>query len=104
MIHQCYFAATQRGELLDSPVYQGFGLEPEVNPQLIRNCPELEDAKTRQALVEYAAMLHLWRNPQEDPDAWIGFTSYRQRDKSPVIFTSRQQVEQALAGADVLGW
>jgi hypothetical protein len=106
MIHQCYFAPSQQPALFDpsSGVYRPFGLEPEVNPQITRNCPELQDPKSRVALVEYGAMLHLWRNPQEDPDPWIGFTSYRHRDKSPVIFTARQQVEQALASADILGW
>jgi hypothetical protein len=106
MIHQCYFASSQQPALFDpaSGVYRPFGLEPEVNPQITRNCTELEDPKVRIALVEYGAMLHHWRNPHEDTDPWIGFTSYRHRDKSPVVFTAPQQVEQALASADILGW
>jgi hypothetical protein len=54
-------------------------------------------------LLEFAAMLHLWRNPPEDGDDWIGFTSYRQLDKSSVVFAVGD-VEAELARADVLAW
>src|SRR5437588_820896 len=106
MIYQCYFAPTQREKLFASPVYRGLGLEPDVNPELTRNCPELEGAKNRTALVEYGAMLHLWRNPPEDRDPWIGFTSYRQVDKFPQspVFASAQQISELLNGTDVVGW
>jgi len=70
MIHQCYFAEAQRVRLFQTPVYCGFGLEPEVNPDLARNCPELQEARNRPLLCEYAALLHLWRNPELDPDPW----------------------------------
>src|SRR5438876_9898386 len=76
MIHQCYFAEPQRARLFTSPVYRGFGLYTAVNPDIARNCPELADPKNQPLLSEYGAMLHLWRNPELDPDPWIGFTSY----------------------------
>src|SRR5260221_12024440 len=104
MIHQCYFAEPQRARLFTSPVYRGFGLYTSVNPDIARNCPELADPKNQPLLSEYAAMLHLWRNPELDPDPWIGFTSYRQLDKFPTILNTRQEIENLLAQFDVVGW
>ena len=104
MIHQCYFAEAQRARLFQKPVYRGFGLEPEVNPELARNCPELQEARNRPLLCEYAALLHLWRNPELDPDPWIGFSSYRQLDKFPTVFQSHQQIDRLLEGCDIVGW
>ncbi len=49
-------------------------------------------------------MLHHWRNPTFDPDPWIGFTSYRQLDKSPAVFGTGDEVEAALSGADLVAW
>jgi FkbM family methyltransferase len=104
MIHQCYFDPSQRARLFTSPLYRGFGLYASVNPDIDRNCPELEDPNRQVLLSEYGAMLHLWRNPECDPDPWIGFTSYRQLDKFPTIIRDRQAIESALAEYDVLGW
>lgn len=104
MIHQCYFAETQRAQLFSSPVYRGCAISSEINPDLTRNCPELPDRKSQNLLGEYSAMLYLWRNPELDADPWIGFTSYRQLDKSPTIFQTRDEVEAALASFDVVGW
>ncbi len=90
--------------LFTSPVYCGFGLEPAVNARITVNCPELEDPSVRLALTEYAAFLHLWRNPPDDGDDWIGFTSYRQTAKTPFMFRSEWQVRRALWLHDVAGW
>jgi hypothetical protein len=104
MIHQCYIAESQRSRLFTSPVYRGFGLYTAVNPDIARSCPELEDPKNQPLLSEYAAMLHLWRNPELDPDSWIGFTSYRQLDKFSTIITDRDGLERLLADVDVVAW
>jgi hypothetical protein len=104
MIHQCYFDASQRDRLFGSPLYCGFGLYATVNPDIARNCPELADPAHQQMLSEYAAMLHLWRNPELDADPWVGFTSYRQLDKFPTIFSDRDHIERVLKDHDVLGW
>ncbi len=104
MIHQCYFEESQRARLFPSPLYRGFGLYTTVNPDISRNCPELADPKHQPLLSEYAAMLHCWRNPELDPDPWIGFTSYRQLDKSPIVFDDRERLETVLAQCDILGW
>ena len=104
MIYQCYFAPEQKRNLFNSAVYCGFGLEPEVNPRITGNYPELEDPAVRLALSEYAAFLYLWRNPPCDGDNWIGFTSYRQSAKTPFVFRSKQQVRRALWLHDAAGW
>jgi hypothetical protein len=49
-------------------------------------------------------MLHLCRNPDLDPDAWGGFTSYQQLDKFPTVLCARDSLEADLAAHDVLGW
>ena len=104
MIHQCYFAPGQRSRLFSSPAYCGFGLEPEVNADIGRNCPELQSPRNRPLLCEYAALLHHWRNPELDGDSWIGFSSYRQLDKFTTVFQSRREVEELLSGCDIVGW
>lgn len=104
MIHQCYFLAEQRPRLFGHLPYSPFGLEPEIYPSLLNNCPELAAPEARLALVEYGAMLHHWRNPTLDGDAWIGFTSYRQLDKSPVVFGSKDEVEERLDAVDLVAW
>ena len=103
MIYQCYFRASQESRLFTGGTYTGFGLEPEVNPHLLDNCPELADPVTRLALSEYAAFLNTWRRPL-DGDDWIGFTSYRQLDKSDVVFESKSQIERLLARHDLVAW
>ncbi|MGF1583134.1 MAG: FkbM family methyltransferase [Gemmataceae bacterium] len=104
MIHQCYFDESQKARLFTNPVYRGFGVYSSVNPELTRNCPELENPKNQPMLSEYAAMLHIWRNPDVDPDPWIGFTSYRQLDKSATIIENREDIEQTLSQCDIIGW
>ena len=104
MIYQCYHAPDNKQTLFNSPVYCGFGLEPDVNPNLANNCPELEDPAIRRALTEYSAMLHLWRNPSEDCDDWIGFTSYRQLMKTSFVFRSRFHVSRKLWRTSFAGW
>ena len=104
LIHQCFFREDQRTALFAQEPYRGFGLEPSVNAQLTQRCPELGDHVARLALVENAAMLFHWRNPDADADDWIGFTSYRQLAKSPFVFETRIAVETALSGADVVSW
>ena len=104
MIHQCYFEEAQRSRLFASPLYQSFGLYSSVNPDIARNCPELADPKHQPLLSEYAAMLHLWRNPELDGDRWIGFTSYRQLEKFPTVLTDRANLEAVLSQNDIVGW
>lgn len=84
MIYQLFFKDDQRGQLLETAPYQPLGLEPEVNPGISANCPELQDARARLLLREYAAMLWCWRNQETafSDHQWIGFTSHRQFDKS----------------------
>src|SRR5262249_17864773 len=94
----------QTGRLFTYPPYRGFGLYTAVNPDIARNCPELADPRNQPQLSEYGAMLHLWRNPELDPDLWIGFTSYRQLDKFRTVFQDRQTVETLLQKTDVLAW
>ena len=104
MIYQCYFRADQERRLFRHEPYEAFGLEPEVNPQILEHCPELADSATRLALCEYAAFLSLWRRPASDADDWIGFTSYRQLDKSHVVFDSKAQVAAHLRRYDLVAW
>jgi hypothetical protein len=88
---------------LEEP-YTGFGLEPEVNPLLFVECPELEDAGTRLQLTEYACFLWHWRNSDYDQDTWIGTTSHRQLEKFPFKFESKQQVQDLLDKWGVVAW
>lgn len=104
MIFQCYFKNEQQARLFSSGPYRGFGLEPAVNANLLNGCAELADERTRVALVEYGAMLHVWRNRTFCGDDWVGFTSYRQLDKSDFVFESKEQVEELLSGYDMLAW
>jgi hypothetical protein len=104
MIYQCYFKEEQRAILFEQEPYQEFGLEPVVNPLLLEACPELSDPTTRIALCEYAAFLYLWRRLENERDDWIGFTSYRQLDKSHVVFGSKADVAHQLAEVDLLAW
>lgn len=104
MIYQCYHHADQVARLFTTPVYRGFGLEPSLNPDLIRRCPELASETNRRFLNEYGAMLNLWRNGTTFWPRWIGFTSYRQRDKTPFQFQSARQVRAALNHERVVAW
>lgn len=91
MIYQCYFSKGQEPMLFTSDVYAKFGLEPQVNENIAKNTPELEDPSTRLSLTEYGAFLHIYKNDvwKFDSDDWIGFTSYRQLDKTPVMFKNK---------------
>lgn len=104
MIYQCYYAPEQASRVFPHEPYRGFGLEPVVNPSLVERCPELASAATRLALTEYAALLHVWRHLPFDDDDWVGFTSYRQLDKTDFVFDSKAEVERLLAGFDFLAW
>jgi len=103
MIYQCYFRPEQAARLFDSPLYVPFGLEPAVNPDLTRNCPELGSERVRRQLSEYGAMLHLWRN-RSYVGRWIGFTSYRQLDKRPTVLTNEPRLLRQLERHEILGW
>ncbi|MCE9562619.1 MAG: hypothetical protein K8U57_11270 [Planctomycetes bacterium] len=104
MIYQFYFAADQHTRLFNLPLYRGFGLEPEVNSAIARRCPELATAAARLQLVEFGGMLHLWRNPPDDGHDWIGFTSYRQTDKTPITFDCAREIEHLLGWWDAVAW
>src|SRR5437764_506678 len=103
MIYQCYFHPSQQARLFHHPPYRPFGLEADVTPDITRNCPELQRPAHRLHLLEFAAMLHLWRNPPDDGDDWIGFTSWRQLDKCATVFVPGE-VEAALRRCPVVTW
>lgn len=106
MIYQLYPNTTSQDRLFRSSLYRGFGLNPEVNSAIFRNCPELENPRWRLSLAEYVAMLYLWRNPPDDGHSWIGFTSYRQTDKTgfQLLPEDGRTVNALLEEFDVLGW
>lgn len=108
MIYQCYFKKEQEDRLFKTDIYAPFGLEPEVNESITLNCPELSSAKNRLNFTEYAAFLYFYRNGVNclDSDWWIGFTSYRQLDKAPVIFSNKPLFENILGkvAGGIGGW
>ena len=104
MIYQCYARPEDKKHLFKGGPYKGFGLEPEVNPRLFENCPELEDPEIRLGLTEYACFLWHWRN-KENPDGWFGSTSFRQIEKGfHTKFESKAEVEHYLQQYPILGW
>jgi len=103
MIYQCYPKKTDEKSLFTTTAYEGFGLEPEVNDRLFKSCPELESAKTRMQLTEYACFLWHWRN-KENPDSWFGTTSYNQLSKFETIFKDKEEVEDLCSEHEVIGW
>ena len=104
MIYQCYFKQDQETMLFQSPVYQGFGLEPEINSSIFVHCPELENPMTRLQLCEYACLLWHWRNPGRNPDPWIGTTSYRQLDKSKTVFYDPEKITRITENNKIASW
>ena len=104
MIYQCYARPEDKKHLFKGGPYKGFGLEPEVNPRLFENCPELEDPEIRLGLTEYACFLWHWRN-KENPDGWFGSTSFRQVEKGfHAKFESKDEVNHYLQQYPILGW
>ena len=103
MIYQCYPKKTDEENLFASPAYEGFGLEPEVNPSLFKSCPELESAEVRMQLTEYACFLWHWRN-KGNPDGWFGTTSYNQLSKFDTVFKDKKEVEDLCSEHQVVGW
>jgi hypothetical protein len=103
VIYQCYHLAEQKPVLFSGRLYRPFGLTPELNPEIVA-CEELCDAARRLQLCEFAAMLHLWRHPPEDGHDWIGFTSHRQLEKTPFVFTSEVQIREPLKSHDAVAW
>lgn len=104
MIYQCFFRDDQRERLFLTSAYAPLGIEPAVNDQLCVNCPELGSEAVRLQLTEYGGFLFMWRNMQINPHDWIGFTSWRQLDKSDVVFESAEAVAAALADVDYVAW
>jgi len=45
-----------------------------------------------QLKMEYSGMIYLWKNKLDD-DNWIGFTSYRQKTKSPFVLDNSNYTE-----------
>lgn len=105
MVYQLYAKPRHLARCFARDPYVTFGVETAVNPYLTFRCPELEDAHVRRALLEYTALLNLWRTPVDDDD-WIGFTSYRQLDKVPTVFCreDRPVIYRLLGSHDILGW
>jgi len=108
MIYQCYFKKEHEKFLFDSDVYKGFGLELEVNPSIANNVEELNDPSLRLSLAEYGALLHIYKNDvwKYDSDDWIGFTSYRQLEKTPIIFKNKELFKNLLnfTSDGISGW
>jgi len=104
MIYQCYFKKEHEKHIFQTDCYQGFGLEPEVNSELFINCPELEDAKTRLALAEYACFLWFYRNLDCIQGDYFGTTSYRQLDKQPTIFESQSYLDSIKDPEKIVTW
>jgi len=102
MIYQLFYKPEHRADLFQNDPYKPFGLEPEVNSELLKNCDELTSHKDRLQLVEYGAFLWHWRNDTQDP--WIGFTSHRQKDKTTFSFSSSDEVSKLLSEHDIVGW
>lgn len=103
MIYQCYHRPEQLGVCFTHAPYRPFGVSIETNPLLYHNCDELRDHRAQKQLCEYAAMLWHFRNHATDTDDWIGFTSYRQPEKSSVVFYSADEIAP-LARAGVVSW
>jgi predicted O-linked N-acetylglucosamine transferase (SPINDLY family) len=103
MIYQCYYQASQQVRLFTLSPYRPLGLEPAVNPDITRHCPELEQPEHRSQLLESAGLLHQWRNPTADRDDWIGFSTWRQLDLCPTVFTPGA-MEAVLGRGDVVTW
>jgi hypothetical protein len=104
MIYQCYFKKEQEQNLFSPDCYQGFGLEPELNSTLFKNCPELKDAKTRLALTEYACFLWFYRNLDCLEGDYFGTTSYRQLIKQPTIFESQDHLDSLKDPKKIVTW
>ena len=104
MIYQCFPFAQDAANLFSEEPYKAFGLEPDVNGVLFKNCPELEDSSTRLQLTEYACFLWHWRNQDYDQDNWIGTTSHRQLDKFPFKFELKEQVQDLIDKWGVVAW
>ncbi len=103
MIYQFYFAKNQENRLFKNPIYKSFGLTAEVNEN-IKNIPILLDKAINKALVEFGGMLYLWQFPPDDNDDWIGFTSYRQLDKTWTIFHDANVIKTLLDKFDFITW
>lgn len=104
MIYTCYYAAGQEKLIYPSEVYEGFGLEPDLNKDLLTNCPELKNPSTRLQLVEYACFLWHWRNPKSIKETWIGTTSYRQSDKTLAYFDSSEDIKEITDSFKIATW
>jgi hypothetical protein len=104
LIYQCYPAKEDKKNVFLENAYKGFGLEPEVNKLLTRNCPELSSAANRLQLTEYACLLWHWRNSNYDTDEWIGTTSIRQSNKFPHRFKNKQEISELLNKNPVIAW
>ena len=104
MIYACFFQPDQEQLIVDSPLYRPFGLEPVVNPYITKNCPELEDPSLRLQLVEYGCLLWHWRNAIPDIDSWFGITSYRQLDKTKIVFESEDVIKSVCDQHKIASW
>ena len=104
MIYTCFFNQAQLKNVHRSPVYKQFGLEPEVNAEITRNCDELKDPIIRLQLTEYGCLLWHWRNKEMDNDFWFGITSHRQADKTNVFFDNDTQLVSICDQRNIATW
>lgn len=103
MIYQCFYREQQRPRLFNTECYQGFGLEPKLNPTLFSNCPELEIQANRKTLNEYACFLWFFRN-QSSLDSHFGTTSFRQLSKSKSVFKDINKLKDNCGTSNIVTW
>lgn len=103
MIYQLFHEIDQTKRLLFAPLYCGFGLSPECNSAILDNCPELADEKVRHQLSECGAMLYFWRNPDQVYHDWIGFTSWKQQEKTPLVLRDKKLIKNLTHKFDAVG-
>lgn len=103
MIYQCFYDDSHKLNLFNSDCYQPFGLEPNLNENLLDNCPELKIKANRKALNEYSCFLWFYRN-QHELGSHFGTTSFRQLDKSKSIFTDISSLKELCSDNNILTW
>jgi hypothetical protein len=75
------------------PVYRCLNLD---EPQIADCLPEAQN--------EWQGIVYCQKHPELDADPWIGFTSYRQRQKSQVVFHDAACIVEALQRRQVLAF
>lgn len=103
MIYQCFYKRIQASRLFKTECYKPFGLEPNLNQSLFKNCPELECENNRESLNEYACFLWFFRN-QDMLDSHFGSTSFRQLSKSKRVFKNMGNLKKRCGESNIVTW